>query len=112
MATYRDVRNQCARGKYANGGRIAKRTAKPTVININVQPPVSAPASVPVSPSAAPQSPPAMPSPGAVPPQAAALALNQMQGKPQPPGFNRGGRVQGGAESGVGRLQKAKGKKK
>ena len=106
MASMKQIKAKCSRGKYASGGRIPGGTGKPTVININVPPPAA-----PVQPPMAPPPPPmGAPSPagGGVPPEAAAMALSQMQGKPGAPGaFKRGGRVKGGAEGGLGRLEKA-----
>lgn len=106
MASYDEMRKATAGGKYARGGRVSKDKRGRTVINIVLPQPASAPSTVPVGPSAAPAPiPPAAPSTGApVPPQAAAMALNHMQGKPG--AFARGGFV-GGAEGGLGRLEKA-----
>lgn len=110
MSKYAEIRKSTARGKYASGGRVADASGRPakTVVNI-VVPNGGTPQAAPAAPAAAPVT---SPSGGApVPPQAAAMALNQMQGKPGMPGaFKRGGRVKcadGGAASGVGRLENA-----
>lgn len=94
------------RAGYAAGGRVeASRQGAKTVINV-VVPPSTGNVAAPSGPAAAPM--PSAPAPAPVPPQAAAMALGQMQGKPGMPGaFARGGRVKGGAEGGLGRLQKA-----
>lgn len=115
MVSYNELRKGCASSKYARGGRVGKDGKGRTVINIVMPQPASAPPN-PAGMGAV-SAPPPMPSggpaPAPVPPAAAAMALNQMQGKPQAPGaFKRGGRVQGGAESGVGRLNKARAAKK
>lgn len=111
MSKYAEIRKSTARGKYASGGRVADASGRPakTVVNIVVPGggmPQAAPAG-PVAPAPANSPSGGMP----VPPQAAAMALNQMQGKPGMPGaFRRGGRVKcadGGAASGVGRLENA-----
>lgn len=108
MPSMKQLKAKCARGKYASGGRVAaERKGAKTVINI-IQPPTApAPPAAPMPPAP----PMGAPSPGAgpaVPPEAAAMALNQMQGKPGAPGaFKRGGRVKGGAEGGIGRLEKS-----
>jgi|SRR5262245_1292850 len=104
-------------GRYADGGRVqssVSRKGAKTTINIVVPqagavPPASAPMSAPPAP------PPAPPSPagaGPMPPQAQAMALNAMQGKPG--AFKRGGRVtmKAGATSGPGRLQITKAQKR
>lgn len=121
MASYSQIRKKASVGKYARGGRVEKKGAR-TVINVIV-PPSQGAAPMP-APAAAP---PPAPSGPPVPPAAAAMALNQMQGKPGMPGaFARGGRIPGpspkkggtipakpsptskkdGASSGEGRLQK------
>src|SRR5262245_45862906 len=119
-------------GRYADGGRVQSSVSGKganTTINIGVPqagagPPASGPMSAPPAP------PPAPPSPagaGPMPPQAQAMALNAMQGKPG--AFKRGGRVtmspktraaaedayrsqQAGAASGPGRLQITKAQKR
>ncbi len=116
MPSYSDLRKGCATSKYARGGRVGKDSKGRTVVNV-VLPQPAAPMS-PVGGMPAPAAPaPAVPSGGAaapsggmMPPAAATMAINHMQGKPGGPGgFARGGRVtvKGGAESGLGRLQKA-----
>jgi hypothetical protein len=113
MSNYAKIRKTASRNKYAAGGRVAvpgKTKAARTTINIIVPPSGGMPA-----PGMAPAAPPAVsPSPAAgqpVPPAAAQMALSALQGKPGAPGaFARGGRVKcadGGAASGVGRLENA-----
>ena len=111
MASYKDIKASCpSRNKYADGGRVASsRQGAKTVINVVVPPSAPGggmpPPPVPMGNSPSPAGP-------AVPPAAAAMALGQMQGKPGMPGaFARGGRVKGGAASGVGRLQHEKSQK-
>ena len=117
MSNYAKIRKSASRGKYASGGRVNSSTkGAKTVINI-VTPPAAAAAPAPggMPMPGAPAMPAVSPSAGPpVPPAAAQMALGAMQGKPGVPGaFARGGRVmKGGAESGVGRLQKAKAAKK
>jgi hypothetical protein len=108
LSNYSKIRKDCSRSKYASGGRVASsRQGAKTVINVMTPPPVSGMPTAPAlpAPPAAPPSPAGPPPAGPVPPEAAAMALNQMQGKPGGPGgFKRGGRVVGGAASGIGRL--------
>jgi hypothetical protein len=115
MPSYSDIRKSTVRGKYASGGRVADASGRPakTVVNI-VVPGGGMPQAAPAGPAPAPA---ISPSGGApVPPQAAAMALGQMQGKPGMPGaFKRGGRVKcadGGAASGEGRLENARKQKR
>jgi hypothetical protein len=95
---------------YADGGRIpveGKRVGGKTVINI-IQPPAPAPAG-PIAPPMPPAPPvPSSGGPAAPPPAPGAgpAAIQAMQG------FKRGGRVKGGAASGVGRLANEKAQKR
>jgi len=123
MGSFKDIKAGCgSRKRYAVGGRVSSSRQGPKTV-INIVTPAAAPGGG-MPAGAAPGAPPAppmgnSPSPAGapVPPAAAAMALNQMQGKPGGPGgFKRGGRVQkAGAEGGLGRLQKtaaAKARKK
>jgi len=110
MSKYSDIKGQCgSRKRYADGGRIAtKKAGGKTVINIITTP---APAGPPPMPPAPPPPPPPGPPAGGMPPAGAAA----MQAMGSPPPFRAGGRVKGGAEGELGRLQKtaaAKAKRK
>jgi hypothetical protein len=110
--SYADIKRAARKGhsnKYAAGGAVGKGGKRPaTVINVIQQPAAAAPAAapVPVPPMGAPSPMPAGPGPG-VPPIAGNAALGAMGA---PPALKTGGRVKmtAGAESGVGRLQKAR----
>jgi len=95
VSNYGKLRGECAGGKYARGGRVGKDKRGRTVINIVVPPSGASGMQGAPGPAPAPAAPAPSGAAGApmMPPPAAAMALNQMQGKPQAPGFKRGGRV-------------------
>lgn len=119
MSKYSAIKKKAAGGKYmqrggkcyADGGRVAKAAAKPakTVVNVIVPPSAGGPAAGAAAPVA--PMPSGAPAPRPVPPAAAGMAMNAMSGKPGGM-FARGGRVQGGAGGGVGRLAKVAAEKK
>jgi hypothetical protein len=115
MGNYSDIRagvtksRKAAKRKYAAGGRVAAtKNGGKTTINIITAP---APSGPPPAMPPMPAPPPAPGGPGGGMPPAGAQAM-QALGAGAPPAFKRGGRVKGGAASGVGRLQDAAAQKR
>lgn len=113
MGSYSNIKANCgSRKRYADGGRISKtKQGGKVVVNVISSPPVAG-GMPPAPPQAAPMGNSPSPAGPPVPPQAAQAMLSGISGKP-PGMFASGGRVKGGAESGVGRAaQAAKAKRK
>jgi hypothetical protein len=114
MGNYSAIKSKASdkykvKNRYADGGRVsAKKSGSKTVVNVIVPP--SGPAAP--MPPAPPAMPPMPPAPPAMPPaQGAGMAgIKAMQGFKCGGRVKRaaGGRVKAGAESGLGRLEKAK----
>ena len=115
MASYKEIKAGCpSRKRYADGGSVTKeKRGSKTIVNVITTQPAAGGMPAPVAPPVAPMGNSPSPAGSPVPPEAAAMALGTMQGKPGAPGaFRDGGKVapipaRGGADSGVGRKKQA-----